>query len=521
MLNLIRHGALSYIPLTREDQFLIDPTGRGRAHLSSMKEGSPTPVPQPFRGKSRAQWFDWYVQMFKKVRLHPAYAAYDQAHFSKYGPEGDSFPLAEVEAQLLESYTLAARTVTITQAALHARDVLIRIIKQRIEKFGYPQPVPSRFYPTSGGLPTMDKKGTFLAETVGMEPWRHVFVDLPGQRSQRLKHRVIHMTANQDVRYIEDILSSVRRWLIEYVPEYFGTWRDPKLWEYPQITSSLRTGCISVETDFKSCDHHTGWGLVNALVLPIYEVLIPSKIEFIRFAQFVEELFMQPIYLGDYCMTGDHNLLSGQGITNDFETIYDAILDLVGLIAARWPLDSARCLNMGDDIAVLLLRAKIEDGQRVMDAMIEEGSLNGHEFSLEKCNLHDDRVHFCRRVHARDLGRLYYNRDGVPFKYGAYPGILTLNSIINPERHETDPLNLISSFLQRLDNTQGNPLSSELIAGLVKGCNFTEKLQEWTDLSAATYYDWWERVYGTPWDYRQSYSVTLIKQLHLEKKFCI
>lgn len=522
MWSLIRKGPLTVFPLTQEEQDLIDPTGRGRAHLASMKPGSPTPIPPELRKFSREGWLEWYLSIRNKVNLHPAYTAYDDAHLSKYGAQGAKFSLKEVEEQLTESYTLAARRVTISPALKLARDTLLRIIRTKVSEVGYPQPVYSGYQRTSAGLPTMDKKGSFLAETVAMQPWRHVVPDLPGQRNQRLKHRVIHMDSNCNVRYIESYLGGVRNWLVKNLPEFFGAWRNPTEWEYPLISKFLNDGRgVSVETDFKSCDHHTSWELISELVLPVYEVLTPNKVEFIRFASFVEELFIQPIFLGSYMMTGSHNLLSGQAITNDFETIYDAIQDICGISCARVDLGQVMTLNMGDDIALLIRKADVSTGRRVMDAVVEHATLAGHEFSIEKCRVATDTVQFCRRIHARDLGRVYYNAEGKPFKYGAYPGILTLNSIVNPERpQESGTINGIAAFLQRLDNLQGNPMASELIGGIVSRYQPTILVDSFDDLERATFYDWWARVYGTTWSPHDSFAVGIIKRLQLQSKFC-
>lgn len=504
--------------LTEFDQELIDPTGKARSYLRSLKDGAYTPVPGLFyraddSDGGRQYYLNKYLKLLdgisKQGPKHRDYVEWTLSLVPKYGPQGGHFKLAKVEDKYVLSYELAKRRVEFKNTRI-GRDYLLRLIDQAIDRYGYPQVdyFTRGVTGTSSCLPVMSVKGEFLAETVGMRPWRHVGYDLPGQRRQRQKERGVNQDANSNVRYIECQLTAVRNWLTDYLSDYFQCWCDPRTRIKPRVYDFMRKPFVSVETDFTNCDDAFSLSIVTEIILPIYERLLPPM-EFIRFASFIEELFYQPIYMGEYALTGLHNLLSGQAITNDFETIYDVALIIGALIASGIPVTSALKLACGDDISVIV--RKMRDALALRDNLIDEATLNGHFMSVEKSRTSSTSIQFCRTMYYPSARQEYYG--DYHYFIGAYPGVFTMNTIINPERHLSDEAEIVKATLQRLDNLHGSP-EFEPVTQMI-GKQLKRKTVRDDEIQVAQSYDWWERVYGTHWTLLTSPSYQVLVKSNL------
>lgn len=494
--------SLQIIDLTPLDQERLDPTHRGRDCLNRMKDGPATPVPIPFSHYSRKQWLQLYQDHCARLytNKHSRYWEWCQSLLSKYGAQGASFSIDEVKACYRRSYELADRTVQF-RVARRGRDYLVRYIRQLVERYGIPPYIHAAVEGTSGALPTMLPKGTFQAEYTLAKGRRHVFPNLPGQRSQRLKHRVINQDACINVRYIEGYVAAIRDWLRRYLPQFFGAWLNPKLVIQPTITRLLRRSSRFVGTDYTACDEHFGFPLVCEIVFPIYEALSLDVAEFNDFACFVEELFSQEIYFGTELWCGNHNLLSGQVITNDFETIYDVCLAIGTLLECVIPVDSVAVLALGDDLGIHGDLTKFE-AEAVMQTLLEEANLNGMEMSKEKCDILEGSVLFLRNMYYGGL-RTFVGSDGSDVLCGAYPTSLALNSIINPERYLAPGPEFVRATLQRLDNCYGSPDFTPFVQMVVSKASIRDKVDK-LSVEEARIKDWWTRLYGEDWSLRHS-----------------
>lgn len=492
--------------LTPEQQFQIDPSGRAREFLRGFVSGRPTPVPALFRTLSREQWFQ-RLQGLRSSRLPDKFAferEYDVEHDKKFGPQGDSFSMDELVQKYEKSYSFAQRNIRHDRWLYTARDLFLRWIRVKKELYGgITYPVNRKLYSTLGGLPTMLHKGQFATETVGMRPWRHPFHDLPGQRSQRLKHRGINIDATANVRYIEDSLSAVRNWLKRTFPQYFSAWLNPDVVLNPAILKGLRRRPSIVEGDYDSCDDTFGVEIFTELLLPIYEELLNPG-DFLHFASMVEELFYQPVFFGEFETTGKHNLLSGQAITNDFETLFDFLLTLALLLKQKPGMrDLIFMAFLGDDLLLLTggetpAEVLFEDYRALADA-------SGMILNAEKSRTANSstEAHFLRRAYSLRQ-TVQYNQDGVEYIRGWYPSSLTLNNIINPE----DPAGSIAAtyvaLCARLDNLWPSPLRIPLLEMLLAYRDKSIQVPTRADMEAVKYSDWWEKVYGEPFSLKSS-----------------
>lgn len=508
--------AYSCIFLTPLDQQSLDPTGNARKFLKSLKPSLPTPVPSLFNHKTREEWFEMWSEHRKPLvdKLPKSLREWLDSAASKYGPQGARFSLSELQDSYRTSYTNAEYHPHYHIAKI-GRDYLLRLFRQIADKVGYPQ--FDYWYRgivgTSSALPAMLRKGDLLAEIQTPFGWFHPLPVLPGEKDQRLKHRCINQDALANVRRIEGVLNSVREWLKTYTP-FFASWITPRRSLLPRITSCVLRNYFSIETDFSKCDEHFSKENVVELVLPIYELLVPDQ--YLGFASFVEDLFYQPIYFGDYMWVGKHNLLSGQAITNDFETIYDVEVALGTLLVCD-VLEGSEIMACGDDIAVLLPASRRNKVKEVYDTMVEEFSLNGMELSLDKSIIAQGNVRFCRRAYYPGVGKLYSNEYGRSYLAGVYPDFLTLNTIINPFQLAIGAESTVS-MVQRLDNLHGSPLFEllvQFVCSRAQGKPFVGNLDEAArDLPR----EWWERVYGEIWVSQNSPTLEVLRRSNIPLK---
>lgn len=502
--------------LTQPELDSLDPTGKAREKIAAMRVGSPTPVPTPLSHISREGWLTLYDKATRSVLSSPAHAAYkewDDKHRAKYGAQGDTFSLDEVKSHYQTSYRLAERAWTAHPLLIEARDFFMDLVRFHRERVGIAQLATPVYYDTLAGLPTMDRKGNFIAETVAAKEFRHIWPSVPGQRSQRLKHRVINLSSVLDVRTLEPLLGGIRAWFKSYLPEWFPALESPSVHLDATITRHVDRGHFSIETDYAACDEHFSLDLVQTYLYPIWELLLTPS-ESITLFRSVEESFYQPVFFGDTLWEGKHNAFSGQVLVSDAETLFGILLAIAACIGVGISPNEVSVCAMGDDIALLTDRK----GDALMDAMLEIGGSAGMEFSREKCAVRKGCVTFCRKLYYPQ-GKRYTDSLGRVSLCGAYPGVLTLNSVVNPERHSKTYPNLLQATFQRLDNLLGAPVFhavTELIGARWKA---TPHVVDLTALHENAWKDWWYRLYGEKWSFDTSPSAQALSRVGLLRKF--
>jgi hypothetical protein len=348
---------------------------------------------------------------------------------------------------------------------------------------------------TNAAIPTGLKKGTYLAETLGAKPYRHYFPNLPGERYQRKKFRTINQDSVLNVRLTEKALSACRHFLADHIPELFGSWLNPEAVIQPVCTKIVDKHYYSVETDYEKMDEHFSFAATIEIVRPIYEaLLIPGEFQY--FAMVIDEMFDQPIYLGNRMWTGRHNLLSGQNPTNDFETIMQVCQAAGILLVLGYDPVKVLQLHLGDD-QVVAFRSK-DEAERYFQMFVAESELNGLAINIEKSTIRHGQVQYCRKLYYA-AGRRHVTTEGKHLLIGAYPTVLALNSIVNPERMSATQGILACATYQRLDNCTGSPDYYELLQFVwrythLSDCKMTER-----DALLYSATDWWYRLYGESW----------------------
>lgn len=504
--------------LTPFDQMVYDPTGRARSTINRFRDTPNTPVPHPYAYRTRDEWLTEYIAYRNKQfnKKHSRIFTYDDQFISKFGGQGGNYSIETLEEQYATFFE-RAETLRQYRIAIIGRDYLIRLFRQQCEMTGKPSPLPDYrgTVGTNGALPTMRKKGSFIAETVGMTRWRHPIPNLPGQRKQRNKKRPVNQDANPNVRYIEEYVARMKLWLKTYFPRFVPAWIRPDVELQPLIYEFLKRPLSAIETDFDACDSY--WGVENAteVVLPLYEVILNSM-EYAQFFSFVEELFYQPIYMGNYMLTGKHNLLSGQVITNDFETLYDLCVVIGAMLDIGLVPEEQLILCNGDDVSIGT--RQIKKAECLKERIIDEFILNGMKMSLEKCGTSEGEITFCKRYYYPGCSPERYNLNGRPYYDGVYPAVLTVNSIINPERYASG-LDELVAMLQRLDNLYGSSIYEAIAKWLISNRRGNPFNGSYSELDQYRSSDWWDRLYGQLWCSADSYTVSLCKNQKLMLRY--
>lgn len=497
------------IYLTPEQRTFLDPTGKGYQHMQGYKAPPRFEnLPKYFKQFDISDWFYNTVSPHLSMngsKRHKLYLEYCSEMLTKCGRQGGRYEFSKLESLVEEYYTHAEQPVHIDDFLRQGRDCLLRIIKDRLEKAGRPCYVVPKYYMTNSGLRTMAKKGSWRAETHSSHYWIHPYPNIPGQRIMRNKQRVIFMDDVSNVRAIEETLSAVREWLRTNIPEFFGAWTNPKTGVNPDLTRFVDRQAYFIESDYEGMDMHFTIQVVVELILPIYELLMPDT--YLSFASFVEELFRQDLFMGDYIITGLHTVFSGQAFTNDFETIYSVILYL-GKCLYYGILQNVVIKAMGDDVTMGIIRCTDRFPTYFLDSIIDSSNQAGmviHSLQSGKSAIRKGETIFCRKVFYPAGNR----EDGILM--GAYPSPLVLNNILQPERLSPTPGRTAIATLQRLDNAVGAPDYSQLVQRVISASeldliHFTDD-----DLENERENDWWFRVYGEKWDPASSPTFTRLK----------
>lgn len=492
--------------LTPIDQEGLDPTGKNRQTIMRFHVNKQTYSPKsPLCYLSGSEYLNKYCDRLTssfsdRTNPHYEYVQWNLSYREKYGPQGGVFPIKYLYESYDRSYSNALTSKEFKYAKLGSR-WLARYVHQLRDRYGLPNYAVTPTVGTNAAIPTGCKKGTFYAETVGFGPHRHILPNLPGQRYMRKKKRAINQDACANVRLTETMLSNVRQFLRAHLPEFFGSWLNPQDVVQPCATFIVDNNYYSVETDYEKMDEHFGIEITTEIVMPIYEQLLTPG-EFMQLQIVVAELFDQPIYFGTFMRTGRHNLLSGQNPTNDFETIAQVCQAIGILLCMNLDPCSIKQLHLGDDMVVAFKTLK--QARLFMHLFVEESERNGLAINKEKSTIRHGSVQYCRKFYYK-RGIRYIASDGSSVLYGAYPSLLALNSIVNPERFTSgaSALGICScATYQRLDNCIGSPDFVLLCQFIGKYTTLLDHDDQITPEAVELYNftDWWFKVYGEKWN---------------------
>nr|QXV86694.1 MAG: RNA-dependent RNA-polymerase [Picobirnavirus sp.] len=494
---------ITVVPLWPDKQLELDPTGKATQFVTRLIAADEitnmTPKSPDF--SSSIDWREVYLHFKGKnyTDKHSYYWEFSDSFLAKMDRQGGTVPMHLILDSLKESYTRAhfKRRFDVLN---YGKKILLGMIDSRIQRVGLPQRVDYSNCEKNSALPVMSKKTHYLAETVGMGPWRHVWPDLVGTRYQFQKPRTIHQDSVNNINIVAEYLKRVRGWMVREFPELFNGWTNYRGTTSRELTLGISRGDINYEGDFEHMDEGFGKPIAIKFLLPIFERLLDPG-EFLHFAAYVEEMWTQPIFMGSFCLCGEHDLLSGVGPTQDFETYYGVMLHLGANFVSG---GKARSYSgIGDDSIALFPKKCLGNARAYKEAIESEAALNGMRFNLEKCRFNTPDYRFCKRIWYPGAPTTWIN--GECRQIGGYPYTRVMTAMAMPER-STAPRNLVAAQMSRLDNSYGSPSWAQF-------CDLMYKLSNWdlytvddANLEELAQSDWWYRVYGERWDPQSSVS---------------
>jgi hypothetical protein len=498
--------------LTPSEKDLWDPDGNIRQLVAARPVKSSYAAPSVYVKFKPDEMLGRYEEMLssseRAMPKHGEYFKYNRSLFSKFGPQGGTFQRQQMMELLKPYFEKALRPVQVTSILEAGRDYLVALIRDRRQKVGGPAYTLPDYRQTYAGSPTGLHKGDLIAETVGAKPYRHAYPTVMGQRRMRSKDRLIFMDSVLNVRIMESWLAPVRNWLKTYIPEYFGSWLNPCKEVHPRTQLITENNSIIIESDYQQMDASFSYDVVDKVVLPVYrEVLLEQWTPFLE-AHLIE-CFHQPVFGvdPDTIIEGKHNLFSGIGCTNDFETIYTIAL-AIGVCLYYGCLPNADILALGDDMRIGIRRTTERFGSYWLDTFREVSDLAGlyvHDLESGKS--------WVGKQSCRYLRRVYYPAakwDSCGNKPGAYPSVLVLNNIVQPEYPSASSGMAALADLQRLDNMTTNPEYNAFLGFMRKTLthNFIFSPEDESRRKS----DWWEKLYGERWDPTSSYSYQCLRK---------
>lgn len=490
--------------LTPNEISLLDPTGNIRNKLRMIPNEDYFAELPPFIIEGEA--------LLEKVKhaldtlgpKHEPYVAYCKEMFSKLGRQGGAFNRALLEQKVAAYYADPTFEGAIPDTLIRGRDMLIRLFKEKMAVVGGPQLTSPKKVPTFSGVPAAIHKGQFHSETLGMNriSIQSFYPTVPGQRRMRGKDRPIFMDANPNVRAMESYLTGARNWMKGHFPEFFGSWLASSQFVDPGITKAIDRKSWFCFWDYKEMDVNFRKRLAIELIYPVYETLFPDMS--LTIGAHIEQCFSEPIFWGEHLWTGLHSLLSGVAITNDFETLYTVMLVLGTAIELYGSATVLRLLvALGDDMALATHK------ESVARAFLEHAMETSDQVKMyihpDKSGVSNSEVTYCRKVYYPGA-----KRDALGVMYGAYPSVLAVNNIVQPENPIFKESVALVADLQRLDGLIGSPDAAFVYQQYAKHAKY-----DFTDLGAleaVEMHDWWERLYGEKWKPESSYSLSRITQ---------
>lgn len=489
----------------------LDPLGVGRVwfHQHFSKEVCLERV-SPLFAQDPQDIVHEYVSHFLSDKelnsKHRPIVEYERELETKCGRQGGKVPWP-VASKLFAQYFVLPRRTRFRKVAEVGLKTWLRRIGAKLRRVAPPNTQRDLFLQnTAFGLPYGGSKSNeYSHKQVPLSGWWHPYPCLPNTRFMRSKLRCVFCSSGLDCDAIGPDLTSVRNWLKEYFPHEFGAWREPHEYTYRDIATGVIRNKWFLETDFKAMDTHFTWRIVQKLILPIYQLLL-APADYLHFAAFIEEAFRQPLLCGNELWTGEHSLFSGLPFTNDFETLYDAIIYMGAHVLCGQPVDTfGYCFKaIGDDVVYYGSKEVV---LTVYDLVRDEFAANGVILSEEKTRIQQGECRFCRHVYYPGCRR-ELNKDGYEIIIPAYPMILSINNSIQPESTADSRTNELLSDFQRWDNGDGHyafdnivnwiisKMRPEVVRPLAAGA---EQAFEHLQLK-----DWWFKVYGTTYTLGQS-----------------
>jgi hypothetical protein len=446
--------------------------------LQLLREGKePTPRSPLFKDEGESTVFDNYLKILSRTAgITSDLYDYEVSRMSKVGPQGGYPPFDDRKRSFEDYYSLPGRINytddEIEDLATRVRDHLFRG-KKDLRPWSYERVIRkgqiSGSLDTNSGCPSYGKRSDTTIQARAIRDarsgkWKS-YPAILGSRGQRKADRFIFMfpfsTNLIEQSFVNCVLDAIRS---NSIPS-FSAWEgfdSVALTITQQGVSSTKTKC---STDYVKMDKHFGpdhFDFVFRVLAPLFQ---PSVREQLR--ESLTHCSEIPVLVStDKLYTGTHGMPSGSGWTNLAESIVS--LAIMMTVEDYYGEDAAKQV-LGDD-GVMLWKSEITD---FPDVFSEHSQKFGMVSSPDKQRVDAKTFTYLQRFF--DV-RIRTQLNGKLVVAGSYPGVLALNSAMNPERFH-DPVKWRNSmeslrWIMILENVNQSPVFHNLIDYFIKGDKF-------------------------------------------------
>lgn len=450
--------------------------------LMGIREGKlPTPRTPLFKGEPEDSVMTGWLQILSgnstvTQRLYD----YEESRLSKVGPQGGYPPLSERKESLEDYWTKGE--ITIPKPPYY--DELVEDVRARLFK-GISGMRPQTYQTviktsaekdslnTNSGCPSYGKRsdpGIQQRAIADAESGKwELLPAILGSRAQRGSDRFIFMFAMScnlvELSFVNPILELIKA--NEVLS--FAAWKGFT----PVVDSLDKQGVRDKEQylslDYTKMDKHFNRlctefviDVLTPVFQPSYRDLLRKSLEHINNV----DVLVEPNKL----YTGVHGMPSGSGWTNLAESIlsFGIILQTTKILGLSLSTD-AICQVLGDDGALCLSNINIE----AADVFSAVAAQFGMIANPDKQGDSTENFNYLQRFFDRDIS---FDLKGRNVIAGSYPGILALNTAINPERihdpRKWGPEMETLRWIMILENCNEHPAFHQLIEYFMKGDKF-------------------------------------------------
>jgi hypothetical protein len=450
--------------------------------LMGIREGKlPTPRTPLFKSESESEVMDGWLQIISRIpTVTQRLKDYEESRLSKVGPQGGYPPLAERQESLEDYWTKGQ--IELPKPEFY--DEMVSDVRARLFK-GISGLRPQTYATvistsaekdslnTNSGCPSYSKRSDPSTQRRAISDaesgrWES-YPAILGSRAQRGSDRFIFMFAMScnlvELSFVNVILDVIKR--NEVLS--FSAWKG-----FTPVVDSLdkqrvRDKVQYLALDYTKMDKHFN-GLCTQFVIdvltPVFQPesreLLQRSLEHIN----TVDVLVEP----NKILTGFHGMPSGSGWTNLAESIlsFGIILQTTKILGLELSND-AICQVLGDDGFLGLSDTNPE----AADVFSEVASKFGMIANPDKQGDSPENFNYLQRFFDRDIS---FDLEGRDVMAGSYPGILALNTAMNPERiHDPakwGPEMETLRWIMILENCNEHPGFHQLIDYFMKGDKF-------------------------------------------------
>lgn len=447
--------------------------------LMGIREGKlPTPRTPLFKDQNEDSVFQGWLQIISgEPTVTQNLYDYEESRLSKVGPQGGYPPLSERKESLEDYWTKGQ--IKLQKPPYY--DELVADVRARLFK-GTSGLRPQKYQTvintsaekdslnTNSGCPSYGKRsdpGIQQRAIADAESGRwETYPAILGSRAQRGSDRFIFMFAMScnlvELSFVNVILDTIKS--NEVLS--FAAWKG-----FTPVVDSLDKQRVRDKKQYLSLDYSKMDKHFNELCTEfVIDVLTPvfqpnSRDLLIKSLRHINEVsvLVEPTKL----YTGFHGMPSGSGWTNLAESIlsFGIILQTTKFLGLELS-NNAIAQLLGDDGFLGLS----ENHPEAANVFSEVASKFGMVANQEKQGDSTEHFNYLQRFFDRDVS---FDLEGRNVMAGSYPGILALNTAINPERihdpRKWGPEMETLRWIMILENCNEHPAFHQLIEYFIKG----------------------------------------------------